>query len=219
MLKFYSHLDGGGGYMTMSHLLRKIAGMVEVGDPSRANIIVFNGGEDIATEIYGENSMSYGRIPQFRSYRDIEEIKLFDTYKGSKFFLGICRGAQLLNCLNGGKLYQHVNGHEGTHDMIDLDSNKVYRATSTHHQQMRPSEKHGDVVAVASCSTLKLAENLRESCKTTHDLRQGLDVEIMWYNNTRSLCMQFHPEYVPGSELAQYSIDLIRHFYREKISA
>lgn len=210
MTKFYSHLDYPGRG-TMSFLMSAHYGMTEVEDPKHADIIVWNGGEDIATNIYLEEPVMRG-IPLHRSPRDIDEIALFDEYKRdkSKLLIGICRGAQLLNCLNGGSLYQDVDGHNRTHDMIDLRTKEVISVTSTHHQQMRPAPKDGIVVGVSSCSTYKDCMDGVTHHSTTQDLVNGVDVEIMWYPKTNTLCIQGHPEYVPGSRFAKYTSELIK---------
>lgn len=210
-LAFYS-IEDYDGYDSSSCLFRT-ANILEVRNPYLADVIIFNGGTDIGTEIYGEKSIGYG-IPEKMSLRDIHEISLFNSYKNTnKLLLGICRGAQLLNCLNGGSLWQHVNNHGRTHEMLDLASGRTYDATSTHHQMMRPNLETGKVLAVASESTTKLADGLRE--RLDPNVNPHLDVEIVWYPETHSLCIQGHPEYVPGSVFANYCLDLIHNCWKE----
>ena len=204
----------------MSHLLSVFYKMKEVDDPNDADVIVWNGGEDISTSIYLEQSVVRG-VPSSMSSRDIDEIALFNEYKNdpSKLLIGICRGAQLLNCLNGGKLYQDVDGHNRSHDMMDLRSGEVVQVTSTHHQQMIAAPKGGEIIGVASCSKYKDHESGIEHFVTSRDLRHGADVEIMWYPKTRSLLIQGHPEYVPNSRFASYTLELMKEFYPKKMAA
>jgi len=190
------------------------AGLAEVDDPEEADVIVFNGGEDIATEIYGETPV-FGGIPRKMSRRDIDEINIFDGFAGRRLLLGICRGSQLLNCLNGGTLWQHVNNHSRDHNIIDVRTGKIYRATSTHHQMMRPNLDVGELIAVASLSTMKHDDKSSVPFTPTTNLKDGEDVEIVWYPANTSLCIQGHPEYVPGTKYADYCLQLIDECYQQ----
>ena len=183
-------------------------GLEETLSLNQADIIVFNGGADIGTEIYNEQPAVRG-VPREASLRDRNEIAIFKEYK-SKFKLGICRGSQLLNCLNGGTLWQDVNNHGRSHNIYDLQSGLICEATSTHHQMMRPNLETGQVIAVAKKATTKISykDNWFKLGR-----EEPYDTEIVWYPHTRSLCIQGHPEYVPGSVFANYCADLIATFY------
>ncbi|OYV41141.1 MAG: hypothetical protein B7Z80_02695 [Rhodospirillales bacterium 20-64-7] len=211
LLKFYN-LGGFGADPGMDRLLAG-AGYAQASNSADADIIVFNGGQDVGTSLYGERPiLSY--IPEAPSDRDKYEHEVFDTVKGSKFTLGICRGAQFLNVMNGGTLWQDVDKHGRDHTMLDLVSGLTYRATSTHHQMMRPNFNIDNLlVGVASEATVRRRDGETQNInpKTNPDL----DVEIMWYPGNRSLCIQGHPEYVPGSEFADYCLGLVGKFYRE----
>ncbi len=171
-----------------------------------ADVICFNGGADIATTIYGERPALRG-VPLFQSYRDTNEIEVFERFRNnpSVLKLGICRGAQLLNCLNGGTLWQDVNNHGSNHNMTILETGHVMKITSTHHQMMRPNYKTAVMIGVSNESTYKLAEGMSypEAYFDDHG-----DPEIVYYPDTNSLCIQGHPEYVPGSEFADYCVEL-----------
>lgn len=179
-----------------------------------ADIIVFNGGADIGTKIYNELPL-YGGIPREPSQRDHMEVGIFNKFKDdrSKLFVGICRGAQLLNCLNGGTLWQNVNNHGHDHMMRDVITGEKVRVTSTHHQMMRPNLRTGTIIGIADESTRKDAEHDHFPSGSFFDDHK--DTEIVWYPGTRSLCIQGHPEYVPGSIFADYCINLI-HKYAEE---
>ena len=208
-LSFFSIWEGFPYPGNMGHLLLD-NGYEEVKTPDSADILVFNGGQDIATSIYGENPVFDG-IPGRKTNRDLFEVELYDRFVGQKFFLGICRGAQLLNCLNGGKLWQHVNNHQRDHNMTDLTTGETIKVTSTHHQMMRPNSDLAQIIGVSSESTRKNAERDHE----TGDMKP--DIEAVWYRNTRSLCIQGHPEYVPGSRFAEWSLELMNKKYEEQL--
>ena len=104
---------------------------------------------------------------------------------------GICRGAQFLNVMNGGKMWQHVTGHAVSkgHIATDLVSGEEVLVTSTHHQMMIPSA-HGKVLAVANVAGHKYSYDKGEEGGVTPD------IEVVFYEDTKSLCFQPHPEYV-----------------------
>lgn len=209
-LSFISLEDWGG--LESTSFFMKLAGFTQTKQLEEADIIVFNGGADIGTQIYGEIPVM-DRIPLYPSNRDKKECGIFEKYKGDKFFFGICRGAQLLNCLNGGTLWQHADNHGQDHPMVDIETGRIYNATSTHHQMMRPNISSGKVIAVASESDVKFAASGKYVPVRSDDLIRGEDVEIVWYPESRSLCIQGHPEYVPGSAYANYCVNLIKDKY------
>lgn len=180
-----------------------------------ADIIVFNGGTDIGTEIYGESPVARG-IPAVKSKRDKYEVSVYETYMDSpKLKLGICRGAQLLNCLNGGSLWQDVSNHGRSHQMTVLATGQKLHVTSTHHQMMRPNYQAGVILAIANEAKHKIAHGAQypNGIQTYPDDHK--DTEVVYYPNTHSLCIQGHPEYVPGSAFAAYCIDLVVQYLKE----
>jgi Peptidase C26 len=213
-IKFHSLFEHEGADQGMADMLACKYGWQDV-PYELADVIVFNGGADIGTQIYGEHPIGRG-IPEKPSPRDVKEMDIFYKYKGGdKLLVGICRGAQLLNCLNGGTLWQDVNNHGRSHMMTILASGQKMWITSTHHQMMRP-HKSGQVLAVADCATYKYSDPDHWSAKGGALFADDhKDTEIVWYPATGSLCIQGHPEYVPGSEFADYCVDLMFHYLQE----
>lgn len=212
-LSFFSIWGDHPYHGTMDHLLQD-AGLRQTNSPDDADILVFNGGQDIATEIYSEVPI-FVSIPHKMTRRDYYEVGLYDEYVGRKFMLGICRGAQLLNCLNGGKLWQHVDNHQRDHEMLDLTTGEVIKVTSTHHQMMRPNPELAQIIGVANESSKKYAEN--DDIFSEDPEVENKDIEVVWYRNTRCLCIQGHPEYVPGSRFAEWSLNLMKTKYKEQL--
>lgn len=209
----YCSLNDYGGRGSVSGFLNDY-GFEYVSDVDFADIIVFNGGEDIGTELYAERPVMRS-IPQYASRRDEFEKNVFNTHQG-KFFLGICRGSQYLNVLNGGTLWQHVDNHTRNHFMNDVETGERIMVTSTHHQMMRPNLLTGKVIATAHEATEKMAYEIIAKVGSP---KFDADTEVVWYSNTRTLCIQGHPEYVPGSKFADYSIGLINKYFDEKAVA
>jgi len=66
--------------------------------------VVFTGGADVSPFMYGEKKLS---VTCNDEHRDEQEKLFFERYtKVPK--VGICRGGQFLNVMNGGKMWQHV---------------------------------------------------------------------------------------------------------------
>ena len=167
-----------------------------------ADIIVFTGGSDISPSLYGEVTLEKTQV---NITRDAYEVSLYHRMlrqtKRRIAFVGICRGGQLLNVMNGGKLWQDVEGHKSTHSVIDLTTNKVVRVNSYHHQMMRPPKASQNIphaVLAEACDDkgVKFDKTQKFGPEKSNDLtHDGRDVEAVWYPTTRSLCFQPHPEY------------------------
>lgn len=209
-LTFFSMNENRFGGPT-AHMFER-RGWLKVFDPVEATVIVFNGGADIGTSIYGEQPVFDG-IPRAMSKRDIEEVTLYERFRHDpRLKFGICRGAQLINCLNGGTLWQHVDGHQQDHMMTVCETGARLYVTSTHHQMMRPTEK-AKIIGVADEATYKMSQN-DEYTKfgAAHYRDDGKDAEIVYYGDTNSLCIQGHPEYVPSSKFTDFSFELIAEY-------
>jgi gamma-glutamyl-gamma-aminobutyrate hydrolase PuuD len=178
-----------------------------VADVEDADLVQFTGGEDVHPHCYDE--MVHPETGPNMA-RDYEEAQVFDLCKYLKIpMAGICRGGQFLNVMNGGKLYQHVDGHAtgNNHSMITYPSQHVINVTSTHHQMMIPA-KHGDVMAYAFKSTF------RETCPKGRILinkeEEHEDTEVILYKDTKTLCFQPHPEFGNAPvECTDYYFELI----------
>lgn len=211
--KFHSLFEHEGADQGMADMLIQ-QGWQEV-SYELADIIIFNGGADIGTSMYEEKPIGRG-IPDKPSPRDKKEMDIYYKYKGGgRLLVGICRGAQILNVLNGGTLWQDVDNHGRSHFMHILATNQSMWITSTHHQMMRPHSS-GKVLATADCSRNKHADRDVWSAKGGAFFPDDhKDTEIVWYPRTGSLCIQGHPEYVPNSEFANFCIDMITHYLEE----
>ena len=103
-----------------------------------ANIVLFTGGEDVDSSLYGckKHPSTFSNLQ-----RDLEEKAIFEQVRPDQLCLGICRGSQFLCVMNGGLLIQNVSRHAqfGTHIIIPYDGEgDRYEITSTHHQMQYP---------------------------------------------------------------------------------
>ena len=162
------------------------------------DLIVFTGGEDVSPDIYGEDPHP---LTQNNPHRDIVETGLYEMAEANKIpMMGICRGAQFLCVMNGGKLHQHINEHCFNHPIYDVDSEVVIEsATSSHHQEMIPDLRNSDVLALG--------------------LSNGIHtIEAVSWPVTNCLGVQFHPEWTEEtSDEMKYFRSLVgNHIFKEE---
>lgn len=178
----------------------------------KADVIQFTGGSDVSPAYYFHH-----QHPQTGNnlQRDERESDIFRRYRGHKPLLGICRGGQFLWVMNEGAMYQHVHGHaiHGTHPVIDLDTFDIREVTSTHHQMMMHTPatiNKGMILAVASHCTHKewMSSDLYARGKSYTKGKDQFDIEVAFFNDTKSLCFQPHPEFGEG-DCQDYYFELI----------
>lgn len=175
-----------------------------------ADLIQFTGGPDVHPSYYKENKHSKTNPD---SKRDEIEYSLFNScWRYHIPMAGICRGAQFLNVMNHGKLWQHVDGHTtGEHPLIDKKTrNIICQVSSTHHQMMRPFE--GRVLAVAKEATFLENYNSKYGCTLT----EHEDIEVVYFKTTNSLCFQPHPEFHGYEECRKYYFNLLFEYLLKK---
>lgn len=111
-----------------------VKNVTPVNSPEEADIVVFSGGADINPNLYG---CKRHETTHFYQQRDDLEVSCFKKLKPNQVVIGICRGAQLVTALNGGKLIQNVSGHcSGPHMITNGDTK--FKIESIHHQMMYP---------------------------------------------------------------------------------
>lgn len=173
-----------------------------------AELVCFTGGEDVNPALYGED-----RHPKTHCNpkRDENESLLFKMLKEKQIpMVGICRGGQFLNVMNGGMMFQHVTGHTENHEVTDIETGQLIYCSSTHHQMMRPS-KDAKIVAVTPTRGLK---EYMSSLYISTLIRKENDIEVLWYEDTKCLCFQPHPEFHSPiyQNCEKYFFDLIKRY-------
>jgi GMP synthase-like glutamine amidotransferase len=144
---------------------------------SQADVVVFTGGSDVSPYIYGEEPHgARGCDP----IRDEFEKGIFNEYPTSKVKIGICRGGQLLNVLNGGRMFQDLGLITGIVPVFDTENGYI-DVLVDHHQGMESNPP--EALGWGACAW--------------HELRSDLywpDYAI-FYPKTKSFCFQPHPEW------------------------
>lgn len=160
----------------------------KLSDFDKDTIFIFHGGTDIGSGLYGE--IRHPANQPTNVSRDAFEISIYAAAQTvGAFCYGICRGAQLLCVLNGGKLIQHLpEVYKDNHSMCNhrLDD-RPFQVNSDHHQAMIPTKE---------AEVLGSLNNIPE---------------IVWYPKTRSFCVQGHPEWLPiDNEFVQFCNSFIK---------
>jgi len=174
------------------------AGFQRATDVDEADVIVFIGGEDINPELYHEKKHP---TTYFTESRDFAEQYYYQkALKARKPMFGICRGAQFLHAMNGGKLWQNVNNHGGNdHVIYDIEGDTYVEATSIHHQMLRFNNDM-DLVAVCDKQIATSFESGDGEHLTVGKDDDGsydgveLEIEAGAYNATQCFFVQGHPE-------------------------
>ncbi len=153
------------------------------------DLIILWGGEDISPSFYNEVP-KYTHASVRPSPRDVVEATVFKAALDNKVpVLGVCRGAQFMCCLLGGKLWQDVNNHAGrAHDVMLADGRTIV-TNSLHHQMMRPKEGDGHQLLGWSdgISTYRRSQ-------TEFEVAAEKEPEIVLWPGI-GLAVQGHPEY------------------------
>lgn len=201
-------LSGDKTYVAGTDAIKRI-----IGDVPNAGFIYW-GGADIASILYKEKPVMQ-QTPYQKTLRDTWEVAAFDVIRNAdRPMIGICRGAQLLNVLCGGKLWQDVDNHAGN---VEHDIHVCYKGTtyqvntklvgnSEHHQMaiVAPEvELYGWTEGVAT----RLINEKGTFASTSRE------PEIFGYPNKRVLCIQGHPEWMIDSEYDHTCKSIIEDFF------
>lgn len=159
-----------------------------VGDITSAELVVFTGGADVTPSLYGDAPHPFtGNSPG----RDKAEMFIFEqAIKYSIPMVGICRGGQFLNVMSGGRMYQHVEKHTRSHSITDLQTGETVYVSSTHHQMMMPSPR----ALLVATAALSGEREWYDGGVFQKDISKE-DIEVVYYEHTKSLCFQPHPEF------------------------
>ena len=177
------------------------------------DFLIFWGGADVSPELFGEENV--------RSFPDLErDRREVPIYREALLrhipMLGICRGAQFLCVMNGGRLWQHVDNHGRSHP-ITTSEGEEFVVTSTHHQMMRPDGMIHELLGWSSkvLSVIKEDDQGQHSTLLEFDLLLDREPEVVYFPVSNCLCVQGHPEYLlQSSPFTLY----VRNLIKEKLN-
>lgn len=171
--------------------------------PENADLVVFTGGPDVNPAFYGEVRHQRTSVSPQRDDEDQATYNL--CYSEGIPMFGVCRGAQFLQVMNGGKLFQDVDNHYGDHSMWDIKNKlRIQRVSSVHHQSVIPDRSLGMEVIAESYTSKTRWKN-----PTDKDEGYFADVEAFFYPDTCSFGVQGHPEYKGYYQYLQWTIKMI----------
>jgi gamma-glutamyl-gamma-aminobutyrate hydrolase PuuD len=160
-----------------------------VDEPDKADLVVFTGGADVNPNLYGVKEV-HG-MTKFDKLRDDRDMVLYaDCYLAGIPMLGICRGAQFLHVMNGGKLFQHTDSHVGDHSMLDPKTGVVIAKVSSTHHQMCIQNNRMEVLGTAPGKSVN-----RWTHPGVRDTGECNDIEAFYYADTACIGFQGHPEF------------------------
>ena len=170
--------------------------------PENADLVVFTGGADVSPALYTNQSVHKSVYSDVK--RDEDDLKLYSQcYEQGIPMFGVCRGAQFGHVMNGGELYQDVDGHNGgNHNMYTID-NSTIRVSSVHHQ-MCVENKQMDLLGWSNESrTRYVSGSMVESGAQK-------DVEAFFYADSCFFGVQGHPEYKGNFSFAHWCLNQIQ---------
>jgi gamma-glutamyl-gamma-aminobutyrate hydrolase PuuD len=174
-----------------------------------ADVVVFNGGVDVDPELYGASRHPRTQTPS-KQRDEYEKAVYAEALDRDKIMFGICRGAQFLHVMNGGELWQDVEGHSGRdHEIYDCENDVFVTATSYHHQMLALNTTI-DVLAVCKDQI----SHRFESDTMRLDIVKGdveIEIEAGYYKETKCLFVQGHPE-VGSPEYRSWSMSALKDF-------
>lgn len=174
-----------------------------------ADLVIFVGGADVEPAYYGETDVHPST--HFYDERDNEDVALYVMCLENGIpMLGVCRGAQFLHVMNGGKLYQDINNHYGDHPIWDVNRKiRVEQISSVHHQ-MCIANKEMEIIAT-SCTGSNGRGMATERWRNSKDCDKGTraDVEAFFYRETCCIGVQGHPEYSGYNFYTKWVLELL----------
>jgi putative glutamine amidotransferase len=168
----------------------------------RLDGILFTGGGDIATEIFG--GVDHPRVSGIEPERDSLELPMLRrAAESGKPFLGICRGLQVTNVALGGTLYTHISDqHPGAqrHDWYP-DIPRDYHAHPVRVEEgSRIAEIFGQPLLEVNSLHHQGIRDLAPALKAVGFAPDGLIEAVELPNHRFGFAVQWHPEWLTDQE-------------------
>jgi len=180
---------------------------------------VLTGGVDIHPSFYKASDEYANKPDVFEIERDVFEKKIYEYAQQHKLpLLAICRGMQLVNVLEGGKLVQDLDSGNQLHKK-DTEADKVHDVNMEAGSLLFEiaGSRNGDVNSAHHQAIVPAAigENLRASAFSASDgVIEGLEFDDK-KNKAFLLCVQWHPERMANKEANPLSQKIKERFLQE----
>ena len=168
---------------------------------TRLDGILFSGGGDIAIERF--SGEAHPRVDDVDLERDSVELKMAQTAaEDGKPFLGICRGAQVLNVALGGTLYTHIQ------DQLPNSLDHAYpgnkRTVLVHEVKLEEGTRIADVMGEPILKVNSLhhqgLKDIAPSLRVTGLASDGLVEAVELPGHPFGIAVQWHPEWLIDQE-------------------
>lgn len=210
------HPDSGHGQVGLMFQRR---GWILTKNIEDADLIQFCGGSDVSPKLYGQHPYA---STYYDETRDEVEEAIYTTAKEQGIpCAGICRGGQFLHVMNGGTMWQDVDGHMTSHQAVMYGKALPIRVSSDHHQMMNiPNSIRDKVLVLMSSNVSKEKHAMSELDHTkpyvlTRYAAVGApddDLEALYYPETNCLCFQPHPEYLNFKDCEDAYFHLLENY-------
>ncbi len=188
-------------------------------DISTCDGFILTGGIDIEPSFYDASS-SYANAPdEFQNERDLFEKTIFEYSQLYQLpLLGICRGMQLINVLQGGKLIQDLGALNAIHkkEEIDKEHETIVEDNSLLREITNASSGKINSAHHQAIDKNTLGKNLKANAYTNADHKT---IEGFEFNDKSGkgfmLCVQWHPERLIGKEESPFSKKIKERFLQE----
>ena len=188
-----------------------------VDDIPQCDGFVLTGGVDIEPSYYGGAAFYENQPPEFQPARDAFEKKIYEYAKANQLpVLGICRGMQLINILEGGSLIQDLGAEAN-------ERHKAAASDKQHAVNIAPGSLLHDIAGEASgqvnsahhqaIDEKTISGHLKANAWSSGDpsIIEGLEFKDR-NNKPFMLCVQWHPERIPGKEQNPLSQNIKEQF-------
>lgn len=159
---------------------------------SSVDALVVTGGRDVEASRYGQQPHEQAEKPD--SLRDLFEDELISGAIELKLpFLGICRGAQMLNVNRGGTLIQHLPDVVGDNRYLQGGGNFAHMPMAVRQDSLLSSIV-GEQVANAALYHHQAIDDPGEGLQVTAFSPDGIVQAIEVEDHPFGLAVQWHPE-------------------------
>ena len=186
-------------------------------DIYRCDGFILTGGVDVDPSFYNGET-GYKNSPSlFQPERDHFEEKIYSHSQLYKLpVLGICRGMQLINILQGGKLIQDLDNGNERHRKEDLDKEHTIVVSEKDSLLYKIAGSHAGHVNSAHHQAIDpnaIGDNLVVNAYDDDDEKIIEGLEFKNKNNKAfMLCVQWHPERMKDREENPFSENLKKQF-------
>ena len=157
---------------------------------------LFTGGDDVNPILYKENKSEY--VKDINEIRDSLEARVYKLAKeNDKAVLGICRGIQIINVLEGGSLYQDLETYHPSR-LDHKDKNKKHPVLILHNSPLGEllDEYYLSVNSYHHQGIKRIAQTLKGMAVSEDGIVEALyhpKMKFIW-------ALQWHPEYMLEDE-------------------